>query len=111
MAHERDRSGAGHRHERLERVVREELEELLRDEATDPALAGVAIRHVALSVDYRHARVYFTCIDRRAAEAGLARAAGFLRSRLADAVELKRVPELRFVFDAAGPNAPDGGAA
>jgi len=34
-----------------------------------------------------------------AAERGLERATPFLRARLADAIELKRVPELRFVYD------------
>jgi ribosome-binding factor A len=100
----RDKRGrdpdAGYRHERLERVVQDELNEILRDEVTDPSLADVRVTHVKLSVDYRAAKVYYTCasgaaIDRALAPA-LARAAGFMRARLADTVELKRVPELRF---------------
>lgn len=98
-----DAEREGHRHARLERVIFDELEEILRDEATDPALGAVRLTHATLSVDYRSVRVYYTSSDRRAAERGFARAAGFLRARLADAIDLKRVPELHFVYDAFAP--------
>jgi ribosome-binding factor A len=37
--------------------------------------------------------------ERLPAERALAHATPFLRARLAEAIELKRVPDLRFVFD------------
>ena len=91
---------AGHRHARLEALLRDELASLLDGELDDPALAGTRIVHVTLSVDYRHAKVFFDCTGgspRAQVERGLERASGFLRARLADAIDLKRVPELRFV--------------
>jgi ribosome-binding factor A len=91
-----------HRHARLERLLLEELSTLLHDEASDPAQEGVAVTAVTLSVDYRNARVHFTLGDvteRRRAERALERATPFFRARLADAIDLKRVPDLRFVFD------------
>jgi ribosome-binding factor A len=91
---------AGYRHARLEALIKDELISLLGDEIDDPALAGVSVAHVTLSIDYRHARVYFRVgeggSNERVARA-LERAAGFFRARLADAVDLKRIPELRFV--------------
>jgi ribosome-binding factor A len=112
MARERQESesrggGAGYRHARLERVVHDELDEILRDEVEDPTLADVKITHVTLSIDYRAAKVYYTCTSRREVERALERASGFMRARLADAVELKRVPELRFVYDAFAPSGTD----
>lgn len=95
--------GAGYRHARLERVVHDELDEILRDEVSDPALTQLRVTHVTLSVDYRAAKVYYTCNERAAAERALERASGFFRARLAESVELKRVPELRFVYDAFAP--------
>jgi ribosome-binding factor A len=66
----------------------------------------VVVTAVVLSVDYRHARVHFAirgvpaaAVDRVATERALARVTPFLRARLADALDLKRVPDLRFVFD------------
>lgn len=80
---------------------------LLRDEVGDPRLADVAITSVALSVDYRNARVMFVeggaarpGADRGQVERALARVAPFLRARLVDALDIKQVPQLRFVFDA-----------
>jgi ribosome-binding factor A len=100
----REDEGAGHRHARLEGLVLEELRALLRDDVSDPALVDVGITNLVLSVDYRHARVHFALRDggpgsRARAEHALVRATPFLRARLADAIDMKRIPDLRFVFD------------
>lgn len=88
----------------------------MRDDVSDPTLAGVEIAAVVLSVDYRHARVHFVLAAeegsrspadgsggahprRGSAERALVRATPFLRARLADAIDMKRTPDLRFVFD------------
>lgn len=96
----RDEESAGHRHARLQGLILDELRALLRDDVADPALAGVRIASVVLSVDYRHARVHFlTGETSRESERALTRATPFLRARLAEAIEMKRVPDLRFVCD------------
>jgi len=112
----REEEGAGHRHERLQGLIFEELRALLRDDVSDPTLAGVGITAVVLSVDYRHARVHFAIsraagvpVERASIERALGRATPFLRARLSDALDLKRVPDLRFVFD--GISALNGGDA
>ena len=95
-------------------LVLEELRALLRDDVSDPDLGDVRIVAVVLSVDYRHARVHFTlsgpAFEPRIVQRALERATPFLRARLADAVEVKRVPELRFVFDGIQSTSDDGGA-
>jgi ribosome-binding factor A len=88
------------------------LRALLRGDVNDPALDDVRVVAAVLSVDYRHARVHFVVSgagggDDRAVERALERATPFLRARLADAIEMKRVPDLRFVFDGVAP--PEGG--
>jgi ribosome-binding factor A len=95
----------GHRHARLEQVLHEELNALARDELSDPRLDGVQFTSVALSVDYRSARVGYAPPQSGPPggdpiERALARATPFLRARLAEAVSLKFVPALRFVRDA-----------
>jgi ribosome-binding factor A len=103
-----DREGAGYRHGRLERLILEELRALLREDVSDPTLVDARITSLVLSVDYRHARVHFALrgggsvdVDRERAhvERAFERATPFLRARLADAIDMKRVPDLRFVFD------------
>lgn len=115
-AHEAESpQAAGYRHERLTRILREEIAAVLRDEIADPRLDGVAITVVELSVDYKNARVHFVGPagagtarqERDRLEQILLRATPYLRRRLADAVELKAAPALRFAWDsfaAAGPS-------
>jgi ribosome-binding factor A len=100
----REEDGVGHRHLRVQSLLLEELRALLRDDVTDPALANVRVAAVVLSVDYRHAKVHFVLeagaeSERRPAERALERATAFLRARIAEAIDMKRVPDLRFVFD------------
>jgi ribosome-binding factor A len=111
-----EEEGAGHRHLRVQSLVLEELRALLRDDVSDPTLADVRVVAVVLSVDYRHAKVHFVLksvlgVVPRSAEAALVRATPFLRARLADAIDMKRVPDLRFVFDGIASSDPedDGG--
>ena len=97
------------RHQRVEISIQEELASILRDDVEDPELEGVRIGAVSLSTDYRCARVHFAVPrgrPRSAVERAFARATSFLRGRLAEAIELKRTPELRFVYEAEITEAP-----
>jgi ribosome-binding factor A len=115
--HAGDPQAAGHRHERLSRLFREELDAVIRDELGDPLLDGVRLTYVELSVDYKHARVAFVgpggadtpreVRDRMARALG--RATPFLRARLVESVELKQVPALRFAWDAIAAAEPEEG--
>jgi len=97
----------GYRGQRLEELFREELNSLLDSEMADPRLEDVRVSIVELSSDGSRARAWFVITsDERAAfaeetQAALERAAGFLRSRLCEALPLKRIPELRFRYDPA----------
>jgi ribosome-binding factor A len=100
----RDEEGAGHRHLRVQNLLREELDALFRDDVSDPTLTDVTVVAVVLSVDYRHARVHFVVGAPAPADLGpvhraLERATPFLRARIAEAIEMKRVPDLGFVCD------------
>ena len=96
--------GDGARTVRLQELIREELNFLLRSEVGDPRLVGVEITMVELSRDASRARVWFTAADEAAARdaaAALDGAAGFLRDDLAESLALKRTPDLRFRRDPA----------
>ncbi len=101
MKHE-EKGGAGFRLPRLEASILEELGAILRDDVTDPVLEGVQLTAVVLSVDYKNARAHFVMPHggvRAEIEKALVRATPFMRARLGEAIELKRTPELRFVFE------------
>lgn len=96
-------SSPGHRHARLERALLDELNLLLRDEISDPALLDVSIHEVNLSGDLHIARVHYHLPTEsppnlaREAHFALERASGFLRAGIANALDLKRTPALKFV--------------
>ena len=85
--------------ERLQELIREEVNFLLRCEMTDARLEGVAVTFVELAGDC--ARLWFTADGEQDRTEALERAAGFLRDHLAESLSLKRTPELRFRRDPA----------
>jgi ribosome-binding factor A len=94
------------RPQRLENNLLDEIQTLLREEAADPALAGIHLVSLTLSGDGGHARIGYAVAGALSAEReiarrsslALARATGFLRARLAAQLDLKRIPGLTFTF-------------
>jgi len=91
------------RNQRLGNEILRTLSELLRFESKDPRLEGVSLTAVELSRDLSVARVYFSLLnpDDSVDQVldGLVSAAGFLRARLGGAIQVRHVPELRFIHD------------
>ncbi|OGA18058.1 MAG: ribosome-binding factor A [Betaproteobacteria bacterium RIFCSPLOWO2_12_FULL_63_13] len=89
---------------RIAEQIRRELSEILRTELKDPGVGIITLTDVEVSPDLAHAKVYFTTLgDSQALErsqAGLRRAAGFLRSSLGHRINIHNTPELRFEYDA-----------
>ena len=87
------------RNQRIGTEVLRTLSELLRFEIKDPRLKNVSLTGVDLSRDLGVARVYFSMLDPgdsvEPVQEGLMRAAGFLRSKLGQSLQIRHVPELR----------------
>lgn len=92
------------RPERLEDQIQFLLSTLVQRELRDPDLGFVTLTAVRLTPDRGLAKVYFTVLGEAEQLArtrkALGRAAGFLRTQLAQRLSLRRVPELRFLADA-----------
>lgn len=91
------------RNQRLGAQMQRSLSELLRFETKDPGLTDLSLTAVELSKDLSVAKIYFSLLDPDAdpvpAIDGLKRASGFLRSKLGSILQIRHVPELRFVHD------------
>jgi ribosome-binding factor A len=90
------------RPQRIGDLIQRELSDLLAREVRDPRVGMVTITSVDVSPDMSHAKVLFTVLNQKEIPEvleGLARAAGFLRSKLAKRVKLYSIPELRFQYD------------
>jgi ribosome-binding factor A len=92
-----------HRHERVTESLREELEELINYELSDPRIGGVTITETLVSPDYRHAHIRLalqgTPEEQERTLEGIEHAKSFLRHQLADRLELFRTPDLHFEPD------------
>jgi len=73
-------------------------------EVRDPRVRDVTVTRVEMAPDMRSATVYVSVMGdparERLALQGLARAAGFLQSRIADRIETRYTPRLKFELDA-----------
>jgi ribosome-binding factor A len=99
---ERDGDGSdGARTARLQELIREEVNLILRNEVRDPRLEGVVVTMVELAGDGSCARLWFTAEGDEDRRAACEHIAGFLRTQLAESLGLKRTPELRFRRDPA----------
>ena len=91
------------RSRRIAEQVQRELSDIVRVDLKDPRVGMITITDVEVSQDQSHAKVFFTVLGDQAriddAAAGLARAAGFLRSELAHRMKLRAVPQLQFKHD------------
>jgi ribosome-binding factor A len=93
------------RTERVGESIRDELARVLREEATDPRLRLVTVLRVDVAPDLTQALVFWSVIEapgapsQEEAQAGLERAAAFLRRRLAGLLRLRRMPALDFRHD------------
>jgi len=96
------------RTERIAEQLRAEIARALRQEASDPRLSLVTLTRVDVAPDLSNAVVYWSVLDARGADEagrieealdGLESASPFLRRKLAHALPLRRMPELRFRYD------------
>jgi ribosome-binding factor A len=91
---------------RISEVVMRELAQMIQHEVSDPRVGMVTVSHVDVTSDLKYAKVFITRLDGFETEQdvkeclkGLTNAAGFLRRGLAKRVELRAIPELRFMYD------------
>ncbi|MBI5536253.1 MAG: 30S ribosome-binding factor RbfA [Deltaproteobacteria bacterium] len=90
---------------RVAERVRQEIATVLDRDVEDPRLRRVVITRVEVSDDLQHARVLVRLShddspeQRKNALRGLKGASAMLRRKLGAKLELRRTPELKFVFD------------
>src|SRR5437868_9747738 len=97
----------GSRPDRVADQIRGELALLIAREVHDPGIGFVTLTRVHVSPDLQLARVYYTALGpsgdagtaRTNSGRALERAAPFLRRQIGSRLRLKRVPELKFLYD------------
>ncbi len=96
------------RPERLEDQIQFLISNLIQREVRDPDLGFLTVTAVRLSPDKSQAKIYFTVLamNGQSQEQQVAttlsilnKSKGFLRTRVAARLTIRRVPELYFIFD------------
>ena len=79
-----------------------EISYILMTEVKDPDVKFVTVTDCQVTSDLSYAKVYFTNLidkDRDKVEKALNRASSFIRGKLFDKVEIRKMPELTFIYD------------
>lgn len=91
------------RQERLEKIIVRELSTFLLFDAKDERLKYVTITNCHLTKDLSIATIFYTVygndVQKEATGQVLEDAKGMLRGHLGKALEVKKIPELRFKYD------------
>ena len=88
---------------RVNEAIREVLAAAIATDLKDPRIGFVTVTDVDTSPDLRAARVFVSVLgsdqDRESALEGLRSSHGFLQSRIASELRIKRTPTLSFHYD------------
>ncbi len=89
--------------------IRDDLSELLIYEVGDPRLEGVMVTDVNVDRELYYANIYVSAVEGKVRSKeileGLESASGYLRTQLAQGIELRTFPKLRFYWDPTPENA------
>ena len=88
--------------ERIGNNILREISEILRFEARNEELKWVTLTYVKVTGDLGNAKIYYNILnkgDLYVVQKALDGAAGYIRTELAKRIDLRHIPELRFVYD------------
>jgi ribosome-binding factor A len=90
--------------EQVNQLLRREISALLQNKVRDPRVNSfVAVTEVDTSHDLRYAKVFISHLgteeEKKEILKALKSASGFFRHELAERIELRRIPELTFIWD------------
>ena len=88
--------------ERLNHVIQEEICKILMLEVKDENIKFVTITGVDTTNDLSFAKIYYTVLNKdklNEAQEALEKASSFIRTKLANSIEIRHTPELKFIYD------------
>jgi ribosome-binding factor A len=93
---------ASHKVERIASDINKYLSNILLIDTNDELLKNITIIDTVVSKDLSYAKVYFTSLlnmDHKDLEREVNEAAPFLRKELAKVLDIRNIPELKFIYD------------
>jgi len=91
------------RHERVEEAIKKEVSLIIHDELKDPRIGFVTITRVELTKDLRNAKIFYSVLgkeeDHKNTKLALDSALGYIRSLVAQRINVRFATELMFRED------------
>lgn len=91
------------RRERVEEAIKKEVSLIIHDELKDPRVGFVTITKVELSKDLRNAKIFYSVLgkeeDHEKTKVALDSALGFIRTLIAERINLRFATEIMFKED------------
>ncbi len=87
---------------RLNHTYQQEISIILDREIKDEVIKFVTITGVDITNDLSFAKIYYTVLDENRkleTQKALERASSFIRTKLAEKVDIRHTPELIFIYD------------
>ena len=88
---------------RIESEMTKVISEILLEEARDELLKSITITQAEVASDLSYAKVYFTSLredkTHKELEAEMAEASSFIRTKVAEKMDLRNTPQLKFLYD------------
>ena len=84
-------------------LIKREIAHIIQNELKDPGIGFVTITGVEVSVDLKHAKIFYSVLgdedSKKESASALRRASGFIRHEIGRKLKLKYTPEIFFQFD------------
>jgi len=85
---------------RIESQILREVSDIIMNEARDNAIKDITITGCNVTNDLSFAKIYFTTQgDKQLVLKDLGEASGYIRGELAERIEIRHTPKLKFVYD------------
>jgi len=91
------------RQQKLEHLIRREVEEIIRKHISDPDIGFFTITYVDITSDFKYARIGVSVMgsdeEKHRSFNGLTQATPYIQHKLAGHLVIKRAPKIEFVYD------------
>lgn len=88
--------------ERLNHTIQQEISMILQTEVKDEHIKFVTITGVDTTSDLSFSKIYYTVLDKDKIDStkeALEKASSFIRTCLAERIDIRHTPELKFIYD------------
>lgn len=85
---------------RIESQILREVSDIIMNDARDNAIKNITITGCNVTNDLSFAKIYFTTqLDKNTMLKDLEEASGYIRGELAERIEIRHTPKIKFVYD------------